>query len=599
MFPTFNPLRTNAQEIKSVKKTMKKTSPTHISLLCACLLASALSLNACATKNNIKPSTAPTNTSATAAASAPEIPLTAEFVYKYLVGEIAGQRGDFATSGSIFYDLAKSEQDPRLAERAAKIAVFGNVNSLTVPAIKLWAELDPSSIEAQQAMTEALITSGQLSDAEPFLAKLLAKEDTRASGFLFINSLLNRSSDKAAVLRLVQSLAKPYPNLAEAQFAIAQAAYTANQDDVVLQALDRAETLKPGWYVAALFKGQVLSGQSPQAALSFYQEFLTKYPDANEVRLNMAKLLVNEKQYDAAKKEFPIVLKNTKDNPEVITVIGLLSYQANDYAAAENYFQQALKLGFKDTDQLYIYLGQTAEKLHHDDVAVDWYNKIEPGSRYLEAQLDVASVIARTQSVDKAIAALDSLDDLNSEQQIIVIQAQAGMLAKAKRNQESFDLLDKAVKNLPNTPELVYDYALAAERVKKEDLMESELRKAIAEKPDFAAAYNALGYSFADRNIKLDEAISLIETALKISPNDHYMLDSLGWAHYRKGNLDKAIDYLQQAYKVNPDPEIAAHLGEVLWQKGLHEEAKKIWNDGLTNDPTNDVLLATTNRFKS
>lgn len=582
-----------------MKRTMKKTSPTHTSLLCACLLASALSLNACATKNNVKPSAAPTNTTATAATISPELPLTAEFIYKYLVGEIAGQRGDFATSGSIFYDLAKSEQDPRLAERAAKIAVFGNVNSLTVPAIKLWAELDPSSIEAQQAMTEALISSGQLTDAEPFLAKLLAKEDTRASGFLFINSLLSRSSNKAAVLRLVQSLAKPYPNLAEAQFAIAQAAYTANQDDVVLQALDRAETLKPGWYVAALLKGQVLSGQSPQAALNFYQEFLTKYPDANEVRLNMAKLLVNEKQYDAAKKEFPIVLKNTKDNPEVITVIGLLSYQANDYAAAESYFQQALKLGFKDTDQLYIYLGQTAEKLHHDDIAVDWYNKIEPGSRYLEAQLDVASVIARTQSVNKAIATLDSLDDLNSEQQIIVIQAQAAMLAKAKRNQESFDLLDKAVKNLPNTPELVYDYALAAERVKKEDLMESELRKAIAEKPDFAAAYNALGYSFADRNIKLDEAVSLIETALKLSPNDHYMLDSLGWAHYRKGNLDKAIDYLQQAYKVNPDPEIAAHLGEVLWQKGLHEEAKKIWNDGLANDPTNDVLLATTNRFKS
>lgn len=208
-------------------------------------------------------------------------------------------------------------------------------------------------------------------------------------------------------------------------------------------------------------------------------------------------------------------------------------------------------------------------------------------------------MIARTQSVDKAIEKLDAIEDLNTEQQILVIQAQAGMLAKAKRNQESFDLLEKAVKNLPNTPELIYDYALAAERVQKEDIMESELRKAIEVKPDFAAAYNALGYSFADRNIKLDEAVKLIEKALTFSPNDHYMLDSLGWAHYRKGNLDKAIDYLQQAYKVNPDPEIAAHLGEVLWQKGKHEEAKKIWNDGLTVDPTNEVLLATTNKFKS
>lgn len=599
MQPTINLFKKNAQEIKSVNKTMKKSSLAQTSLLCACLLASALSLNACATKNNLKANNIESNSAANASANPAESPLTAEFVYKYLVGEVAGQRGDFATSGSIFYDLAKSEQDPRLAERAAKVAAFGNITSLTIPAVKLWAELDPTSTEAQQAMTEMLIATGKLDDTEPFLAKLLVKEETRAGGFLYVNSLLSRSNDKAGVLHLVQSLAKPYPNLAEAQFAIAQAAYTANQDDVALNALNQAETLKPGWNVAALLKGQVLFGQSPQTAIDFYRDFLKKHPEANEVRLNMAKLLVGQKQYDDAKKEYPIILKNTKNNPDVTAVIGLLSYQAGDYNAAESYFQQALKLDFKDTDQLYLYLGQTAEKQNHDDVAISWYNKVDSGSRYLEAQLDIANVIARTQSVDKAIEKLDAIEDLNTEQQILVIQAQAGMLAKAKRNQESFDLLEKAVKNLPNTPELIYDYALAAERVQKEDIMESELRKAIEVKPDFAAAYNALGYSFADRNIKLDEAVKLIEKALTISPNDHYMLDSLGWAHYRKGNLDKAIDYLQQAYKVNPDPEIAAHLGEVLWQKGKHEEAKKIWNDGLTVDPTNEVLLATTNKFKS
>jgi tetratricopeptide (TPR) repeat protein len=406
------------------------------------------------------------------------------------------------------------------------------------------------------------------------------------------------------VLRLVQSLAKPYPTLAEAQFAIGQAAYSAGEDNVALAALDKAEALKPGWHVSALLKGQVLYAKSPSDALSFYQDFLNKHPDANEVRLNMAKLLVNQKQYEAAKKEFPIILKYAKESPannepDITAVIGLLSYQAGDYAGAENYFKRALDVGFKDADQVYIYLAQTAEKQNHDLEAIDWYNKVEPNQRYLEAQIGLANVIARTQSVDKAIEKLDALEDLNTEQQIIIIQSQAALLAKAKRNQDSFDLLDKAVKNLPNTPELVYDYALSAERIQKQDIMETELRKAIAAKPDFAAAYNALGYSFADRNIKLDEAVSLIEKALTISPNDHYMLDSLGWAHYRKGNLDKAVDYLQQAYKVNPDPEIAAHLGEVLWQKGQHEEAKKIWNDGLLNDPGNEVLIATTNKFKS
>ena len=599
MQPTFNPLQTSVQEIKSVKKTMKKSSPTNISVLFACLLASALSLNACASKSNIKVNVAGTNPSIDTSASISEAPLTSEFIYKYLVAEVAGQRGDLATSGSIFYDLAKSEQDPRLAERAAKVAAFGNINSLTIPAVKLWAEIDPTSTEALQAMTEMLIASGKLSDTEPFLAKLLLKEETRAGGFLYVSSLLNRSNDKDGELSLVQSLAKPYPNLAEAQFAIAQAAYTANQDAVALKALDKSEALKPGWSTAALLKGQVLFGQSPQAALDFYQAFLVKHPEENELRLNMAKLMISQKQYDAAKKEFSIILKNTKDSPEITAVIGFLSYQAGDYNAAEDYFKQALKLNFKDADQVYIYLGQTAEKQNHDDVAITWYNKVEQGQRYFEAQIDAANVIARTQSVDKAIEKLDAIDDLNTEQQLIVIQAQGGMLAKAKRDQDAFDLLEKAIKNLPNTPELVYDYALAAERVQKPEIMESELRKAVAAKPDFAAAYNALGYSFAERNIKLDEAVKLIEKALTFSPNDHYMLDSLGWAYYRKGNLDKAIGYLQEAYKINPDPEIAAHLGEVLWKKGQREEAKKVWSDALIVNPTNEVLLTTTSKFKS
>lgn len=530
--------------------------------------------------------------------------LTPEFIYKYLIGEISGQRGDFATAGSVFYDLAQSTRDPRLAERAAKTAVFGQVTNLAVPAVRLWSELDPSSTESQQAMTEMLIATGKLQEAEPYIAKLLANKDTRADGFLFLNTLLSRSVDKKPILGMVQSLAKPYPNLAEAHFAIAQAAWAANQDKLALSSLEKAETLKPGWHVAALFKGQLLYTKSPTDAVNYYQAFLKKHPDANEVRLSLAKLLVNEKNYTAAKAEFATILKYAKESnqgniADMNAVIGLLAFQAEDYATANSYFLQALEAGFKDEEQLFVYLGQSAEKQKRDDVAANWFNKVLPGPRFLDAQLNLANVILRREGIDKAIVHLDAIDDLSIAQQIIVIQTQAVLYAKEKRNDDAFNLLEKAVNNLPNTPELVYDYALAAERVGKLDLMETELRKAIAAKPDFAAAYNALGYSYADRNIKLDDALVLIETALSITPNDHYMLDSLGWVHYRKGNLDLAIEYLQKAYDMNPDPEIAAHLGEVLWQKGKQAEAKSIWQKALIIDPDNEVLLVTTNKFKS
>ena len=565
-------------------------------LIGSSLIASVLFTSGCATSTSIKVNKAP---QANLNNQNSQYNSEAEFIFKYLVAEVAGQRGDLATSSQLFYELAKTSQDANLAERAAKVAAYGRVPGVTVPAIQLWSELNPASNEAQQAMVEVLISSDKLDEAKPYLAKIFDKEDTRAGGFLYLNNLLNRSKDKAGILRLVQSLAAPYPDLAEAQFAIAQSAYAANQNATALQALDKANELRPGWSISALLKGQILFNQAPQSGIDFYQSFLNQYPDSNEVRVNMAKIMVNQKQYDEAKKQYPTILKNGKNSPEITAVIGLLSFQAGDFASAEDYFKQALSQDFKDKDQLYIYLAQVTEKQHRDADAINWYGKVQPGQHYLEAQIDASSIIARVQTVEIAIEKLDALEDLSTEQQIIVIQTEASLLAKAKRDKESYDLLEKAVKNLPNTPELVYDYALAAERVNKLDIMESELRKTIAAKPDFAAAYNALGYSFADRNIKLDEAITLIEKALTLSPNDHYMLDSLGWAHYRKGNLDKAVKYLDQAYQASQDPEIAAHLGEVLWIKGKHEEAKKIWSEALSKTPDNELLNTTVNKFKS
>ena len=572
------------------KITVNKRLLTLNNLVIVGLLASTLGLSACTTLPKANVAKLPQKNQYNA---------EADFIFKYLVAEVAGQRGDLATSSKIFYDLAKNTQDASLAERAAKTAAYGNVAGVTIPAIKLWSDLNPSSNEAQQAMTEVLIATDKLEDAKPYLAKLFDKEETRAGGFLYVNNLLSRSKDKAGVLKLVQSLAEPYPDLAEAQFAIAQSAYSANQNDIALEALDRAESLKPGWSLSALLNGQILFTQSPKSGLDFYQAFLEKHPDSNEVRLNMTKILVSQKQYDEARKQYPIILQYGKNSPDVTAVVGLLSFQSGDYAAAEDYFQQSLNQNFKDTDQMYLYLAQVTEKQKHDDDAIAWYNKVQKGPHYLEAQINLATLIARTQSVDKAIEKLDSIDDLTTEQQILVIQTEASLLAKAKRDKDAFELLEKAVKNLPNTPELVYDYALAAERVQKLDIMEAELRKTIAAKPDFAAAYNALGYSFADRNIKLDEAVVLIEKALTLSPNDHFMLDSLGWAYYRKGKLDKAITYLEQAYQTSQDPEIAAHLGEVLWQKGKHDEAKKIWSDAMTKNPDNELLVTTVNKFKS
>jgi predicted Zn-dependent protease len=558
----------------------------EIKKLAAALLfafASASSLTALAESK-----VAPTITSA-----------NAEFVYKYLLGEIAGQRGETTLASQLFLDLAKQTRDPRLAERAARTAAFANQPGIALQSATLWAELDPNSLEAQQATSQLLVASGNLKQAKPHIQKLLAKEETRANGFLYLNSLLANQKDKNEVLAAISEFAAPYPKLPEAHFAIAQAALIADKPDAAKKELAATAKLRPDWELAAQLQGQMLLKESPDKAIGFYQNFLKNYAKANDVRMAYAKLLVTQKRHAEAKPEFVKLVESSNGSPEISAVVGLLSLESEDYLMADKYFQQSISSGFKDPDQLYGYLGRSAERQKLDAKALEWYDKISPGERYLEGRFAAANVIARTKNVDAAIKMLDDVDELTPEQQILVVQTEANMLSQAKRNQESFDLLEKAAGTWPDSTELIYDHALAAERVGKLDLMESELRKVIKLKPDYAAAYNALSYSFADRNIKLAEAKTLVETALKLQPNDHYMLDTLGWVHYRLGNLALAAETLRKAYEIQADPEIAAHLGEVLWKQGLQEEAKKIWASALKAFPENDVLVATTKKFNS
>lgn len=541
-------------------------------------------------------SATPAAPAAAVTAAAPSV-LNADFIYKYLVGEIAGQRGELGLASSLFLELAKTSRDARLAERATKAAVYGNNPQVAVQAVSLWSELDPDSVDAQQSTVQMLTSTGRLAETEPYLEKLLQKEDTRANGFLYLHSLFARQDDKQAVLELVQRLAAKYPSLPESHFAIAQAAWDAGNHELTIDQLTIADKLRPGWELAALLQGQVLFVQSPQLAIDYYRDFLKTYPDANETRLSFARLLVNQKRFDEARGEFVKLAATSADNPEILVVLGLLSFQSNNHDEADDYFLKALDSDYADKDQVHLYLGHNAEKQNRDEQALEWYERIQPGERHLDAKLNIAYVTSRMQGTDAGIAQLKALDGLHSEQQATVNQAIASLLTQGKRNAEAYAVLEETIKTLPNTPELIYDFAMVAERMQKYDVMEHELRKLIKLKPDYAAAYNALGYSFADRNINLPEAYSLIEKALTLRPNDHYIMDSMGWVYYRMGSLDKALDYLQRAYQTQTDPEIAAHLGEVLWQQGKREDAIRTWEEALQLHPDNEILLDTSKRF--
>lgn len=524
--------------------------------------------------------------------------LTAEFVYKFLIAEISGQRGDANLAGSLLYELAKNSKDPRLAERSTKALLYGKQGQAALQAATLWADLDPESAEARQVLTQLMLASGKTSELRPHLQKLLTDEKNRAPGFLYLTGILSRSEDKAGVFKLIQDLAKPYPNLPEARLALAHAAWAAGKEQTALSELNAAEKLRPGWEIAALLQGQILQSR-PLEALQFYRVFLDKYPTSNEVRLANAKLLVNEKQFDAARREFDTLIETNPNNPEIHVTVGLLCVQLEDLSSAQNHFKQALELQYKEPDQVYFYLAQLADEAQQYEEAQQWFDTISSDNRfYFDGQIKAAIMQAKLGKLDAARNRLQGIPNMTPEQQVTALQTEANILAHAGKQKEAFELLGNAINNLPNSYELVYDYAMMAERVKRFDIMEQELRKLMLMKPDFAQAYNALGYTLADRNERLDEAKQLIEKALSLTPDDHYILDSMGWVHYRQGHLNEALDYLQRAYDAQSDPEIAAHLGEVLWQKGQHEEAINTWEKALQDHPENEALLNTSKKFK-
>jgi tetratricopeptide (TPR) repeat protein len=216
----------------------------------------------------------------------------------------------------------------------------------------------------------------------------------------------------------------------------------------------------------------------------------------------------------------------------------------------------------------------------------------------MRAQMKIASLIAKRDGLAKGRAYLQEIEVRNADDTVQIIQIEAQLLRDAKAWQETYDLLSQAVDRYPDSYEILYDRAMAAERVDRLDVLEADLRRVIEMKPDYAHAYNALGYTLADRTDRIEEAFLLIQTALKLAPDDPFIQDSLGWAQYRRGNLDDALRTLSNAYENRPDPEIAAHLGEVLWKAGRKDEASKGWKTALADHPDHETLLAVIQKFK-
>lgn len=531
-------------------------------------------------------------------ANLPKQELTAPILFDFLIGETALQRGNLDVAVNRYVKLAKTTRDPRIAKRATEISLHAGNTFAAEQAATMWIQLEPDSVDARQTIAALLVNLGKLDTAQPHLEKLLATEkEGLGNAFMQLNQLLSRNPDKAATLQLIQQLSQPYKELPEVHFAISQAAWFANQHQLASDEMQRALALRPDWEIAAIHNGRILQRISIDDASEFYRDYLKKYPESNEVRIAYTRVLISGNEADLAREQLQWLMDKNSDDAEIMLAAGLLATEMGDFDVTETSFKKALSLGYKDTNAVHFHLGQIYEETNRPEMAMEAYQMVKSGGRYLPAQIRYADLLATKGYLKEAREHLQKLPAANDQQAAHLILAEAQILRKSKAYQEVFDLLDEGLKKLPDYPELLYDRALAADKLGKFKILEQDLRKLIQLKPDNAHAYNALGYSLAERGTQLPEALKLIRKAVELAPEDPYIMDSLGWVYYRMGNLTEGLNYLNLAFSVRPDAEIAAHLGEVLWMQGAKDHALNIWRSALEKEPGNEVLLETLQRL--
>lgn len=527
------------------------------------------------------------------------VDLTPETVFQTLTADIAAQRGIWSVAAPLYLRLAKQTADPEFARNAIEAGLYDRQPEIARAGADVWLGEEPTSTDALHAVIALNLASKNPVDALPYLKRLLAEPGVKPDAeFMRLSAMLSGQPDKEQSLLLVQKLAAGYPDLPEAHLVLAQASARAGHFDQALTELDATDHLRPDWELSAGLRFDVLAHTDPEKADAFATSWLSAHEHADQVRLTYARWLVARNRPADARAQFSRLVADLPDNPNMQLALGFIDLQLKDLDAASAAFQRARALGYPDQGLVELYLGQIAEAQKQYDDASRWYRSVPPGPQYLQAQIRYASMLSGQGKPEQALAWLQGVKVSSDADQVELIRAQALLLRDEHHVSQAYDLLGNALQARPDSVDLLYDHALLAESLGHLDVLEHDLRHILIIQPDHAQALNALGYTYADHNIRLDEATGLLGRALKLDPDDAFILDSMGWLQYRKGNLSAAEQYISRAWNLSHDPEIAAHLGEVLWKEGKLDAVHALWKEAVPANPDNAVLRSAADRFR-
>ncbi|EDY86957.1 hypothetical protein GP5015_186 [gamma proteobacterium HTCC5015] len=538
-----------------------------------------------------------------------EFDASTQTVYDYLLGQVAGVHSSLAEEdgqtdrAQSYLDVAVPRlaaaaevmQDEEVAQQAAKAALYAKEYEKTQAAAERWLAINPNSSAAYRYAAVAALRQGDAEAATTYFDARIQLATSARAGLLETIALLVSEDTSETSIAVARQLPELYPEEDKAYFAKATVEARFEQSEAALDSINELLQRAPDDLSAVMLKAQILESlERGDEALTLLSDTLEVHPDHNELRLTYARLLIQEHRYFDARAEYQKMFQEQPHNVDLAMRLGFLSLELMELDEADNYFSHVLRSGRNSQEALY-YLGRVAEQRGDYSAALRHYLRVSEGEYHRDAVLRQGRMLAQLGRVDEGMSVIDTMaeSDPNPDNEADYALAKVDILMGEYQFERAYSVLQSALEKEPDNFDLIYAHSLVAEKVGEIDRAIKDLRHLLELEPDNPNLKNALGYTLVNRQRDLEEGEALIREAYALKPHNPAVMDSMGWLHFRKGELETALEFLQRAYDTDRDPEIAAHLGEVLWHLGDKDRARRIWNEAQEASPNHDVLQQT------
>lgn len=517
-------------------------------------------------------------------------------VYPLLLAEFALRRRDFNTALKTYLEQAEILRDPAVSAYTTHLAQFMQREREAFRAVRLWAEIEPASTEANHTLATLLARQGRTREALPYLA-IVARNGEAAKFPVLLNGYKTLSPQQQTALdRAVQALLdEDLGDNVSLLLTHALMAQETNKPDVAMARLAPVFARQPYQQQALILQAQLRRAKGEQDPLARIEQALEADASRSGLRLQYARLLA-ENDMSAARDQFEILSAQAPKDTDLLFSLAMINHELKDRTAAKAYLQQVIALN-KRQDEAHFFLGQIEMGAGDREQAIAHFKQVGDGEDLMSATLNIARLQLDAGNERELARYMDDLRESYPPRREQLYALEANLYSESRRDGRSLALLERAIGEYPRSDTLRYARSILYERAGDIAAAETDLRSILEHNPDDATALNALGYTLANRTERLDEARVLIEKALRLSPGEPAILDSMGWVLYRQGEYAEAIRYLARAYAKFPDPEVAAHLGEALWVSGNRTGAMEVWRGALRKDSQHLVLNETLDRL--